>query len=56
MLKTRLLQVKVTRPCLKKKLKKGVIENILLVNFNVYNFEAIAIILIENEHHYIMPY
>jgi len=32
------------------------IEYISLVNFNVYNFGAITIILIENEHHYIMPY
>ena len=45
-----------TPPCLKKKLKKIVIENISLVNFNVYNSEAITIMLIENEHHYIMSY
>ena len=32
------------------------IENIPLVNFNVYNSEAFAIKLIENEHHYIMSY
>ena len=32
------------------------IENISLVNFNAHNFEAITIILIENEHHYSVPY
>jgi len=52
----RLLQVKVTTPCFKKKLKKVIIENIALVNFNVYNSEEFTIKLIENEHHYIMPY
>jgi hypothetical protein len=48
--------VKVTPPCLKKKPKKIILENISLVNFNVYNSEAFTIIPIENEHHYGMPH
>ena len=39
-----------------KKLKKIIIENISLVNFNAHNSEAITIILIGNELHYIMSY
>jgi hypothetical protein len=31
-------------------------ENITLVYFNVCNSEAITVMLIEIEHHYIMPY